>query len=164
MSLSYIQHHHGDLARLNLHVISGSARKSHSFSLFRIFQIQFAVDLNTWALSDIIHRLWSCSMNDKCIKLHLEFICCLRLCDFKMYCSHNCTGEYDNICFAHLLLILINHVNKWPSKIYSSVYSGPVKSKHRFIAGSSKCTKRPVMPPHQAAKYHKGWIGEVLQH
>ena len=24
--------------------------------------------------------------------------------------------------------------------------------------------KRPVMPPHQAAKYHKGWIGEVLQH
>ena len=23
---------------------------------------------------------------------------------------------------------------------------------------------RPVMPPHQAAKYHKRWIGEVLQH
>ena len=21
-----------------------------------------------------------------------------------------------------------------------------------------------LMPPHQAAKYHKGWIGEVLQH
>ena len=24
--------------------------------------------------------------------------------------------------------------------------------------------KRPVMPPHQATKYYKGWIGEVLQH
>ena len=24
--------------------------------------------------------------------------------------------------------------------------------------------QRPVMPPHQATKHHKGWIGEVLQH
>ena len=21
-----------------------------------------------------------------------------------------------------------------------------------------------VMPPHQSTKYHKGWIGEILQH
>ena len=24
--------------------------------------------------------------------------------------------------------------------------------------------ERPVMSPHQATKYHKRWIGEVLQH
>ena len=42
----------------------------------------------------------------------------------------------------------------WTPKLHKSPY------KHRFIAGSSKCTT----PPHQAAKYHKGWIGEVLQH
>ena len=45
----------------------------------------------------------------------------------------------------------------WTPKLHKSPY------KHRFIAGSSKY-KRPVMPPHQSTKYHKGWIGEILQH
>ena len=33
-----------------------------------------------------------------------------------------------------------------------------------FLYLDANYNKRPVMPPHQAAKYHKGWIGEVLQH
>ena len=40
----------------------------------------------------------------------------------------------------------------WTSKLHKSPY------KHRFIAGSSKCTTKDL------TKYHKGWIGEVLQH
>ena len=48
----------------------------------------------------------------------------------------------------------------WTPKLHKSPY------KHPFIAGSRKCmyAKRPVMPPHQSTKYHKEWIGEILQH
>ena len=45
---------HGDLDRLNRHLISCLARWSCSCSLFRIFRIQLAVALNTVALSEII--------------------------------------------------------------------------------------------------------------
>ena len=41
----------------------------------------------------------------------------------------------------------------WTPKLHKSPY------KHRFIAGSSKCMTRPVMPPYQSTEYHKGWIG-----
>ena len=45
----------------------------------------------------------------------------------------------------------------WIPKLHKSPY------KHWFIAGSSKCmTKDLSCLPHQATKYHKGWIGEVL--
>ena len=57
---------HGDLDRLNRHLVSCLARWSCSCSLFRIFRIQLAVALNTVALSEII----SCtprSSSDECI-------------------------------------------------------------------------------------------------
>ena len=46
----------------------------------------------------------------------------------------------------------------WTPKLHRSPY------KRRLIAGSSKRTKIPVMPPHLATECDKGWIGEVLQH
>ena len=47
----------------------------------------------------------------------------------------------------------------WTPKLQKSPY------KHRFYGWLKHVyNERPVLPPYQATKYHKGWIGEVLQH
>ena len=47
----------------------------------------------------------------------------------------------------------------WTPKLHKSPY------KHRFKAGSSKCTTKDLSCiPQQSTKYHKGWIGEILQY
>ena len=46
--------HQGDLDRLNRQFMSCLARKSCNLSLFLMFFIQVAVDLNTEALADIM--------------------------------------------------------------------------------------------------------------
>ena len=47
----------------------------------------------------------------------------------------------------------------WTPKLRKSPY------KHNFIAGSSKCTMKDLSCLLiKATKYHKEWIGEVLQH
>ena len=62
---SYIRPHHGDLERLNCHVMSSLTRWSCSLSLFCIFFIQFAVTLNTEALSEMMRQGLGPSGNER---------------------------------------------------------------------------------------------------